>query len=133
MFAVPPVLPDRCSANEPVGGVLHGVLLSLQGFLSPSLGGQKVQAMMMLTKMDGVCLACVDVFCSFYMMPFTYGPGRTLQVFGALGKYNCTYSTGFKTLLEIQLLGKGDHPAVAQYHRKSCKNNSGLLILFLLS
>lgn len=36
-------------------------------------------------------------------------------------------------VLEIQVPGKGDCSAVAQYHRKSCKNNSGLLILFLLS
>lgn len=70
---------------------------------------------------------------NFYMMPFMCGPGRTLQVFRALGKYNCTYSTGFKALLAIQLLSEGGCPAVSQHHKKSCKNNLGLLILFLLS
>lgn len=78
----------------------------------------------------GLCSRCTLYF---YMMPFMRGLGRTLQVFRALGKYKGTCSTGFKTPLDIQLLSEGDCPAVAQYQRKSCKNNLGLLILFLLS
>lgn len=81
----------------------------------------------------GWSLLCSRCTLYFYMMPFTRGPGRTLQVFWALGKYNCTYSTGFKTLLGIKPLSEGDCPAVAWYQRKSCKNNLGLLILCLLS
>lgn len=60
MFAVPPVLPDHQSPNEPVGQFQWSRSVSA-GFISLP---DKVQAMMILRKTDGVCLASVvDALC----------------------------------------------------------------------